>query len=213
MKRMPTSDAMRFGIDNEVIEMNGEWQNAPSRNNSKRFNGNSDKEYRQQQAGRTFVNSKQAETNQTRQQQSPVLTSLTQQPDSLNERQIRITDHALDYAADYHYTPFKLVCQPKLQDKKKAAKMINELISFIKARFSFSTEILFDSWWIDLSGDVQILIKNTELYVCLCNNERYPEHLNGTEISPVLPLHLPPQYTAIVKWIHNDVQDDDIREE
>ncbi|CAF1243722.1 unnamed protein product, partial [Didymodactylos carnosus] len=38
-------------------------------------------------------------------------------------------------------------------------------------------------------------------------------HLNGTEISPVLPLHLPPQYTAVVKWIHNDVQDDDIREE
>ncbi|CAF1076028.1 unnamed protein product [Didymodactylos carnosus] len=217
MKRHPTSDGQRFGNDDEDIEMIDEFNSAPLQYNGKRFNN--DKDYRQQQQQqRTFVNSNQAETNSTRQQPSPIHATTVQHQNSTHDKNIRISDHAINYAADYHYTPFKLIYQPKVPDKKRAVEMINELIQHIKPNFrkenpAFTSDILFDLWWIDSEGDLQILIKTTDLYVFLCNKDRYPKKLVDIEISPIPPSHLPPQYSAIMKFVQNDVQDDDIREE
>ncbi|CAF1547104.1 unnamed protein product, partial [Didymodactylos carnosus] len=124
----------------------------------------------------------------------------------------------MNYAAEYHYTPFKSECQPKLNDKKDGVKLINDLIKYIKVDFTtqnpmFSKPLLVDLWWIDPQGNVQMVIKTTELYVYLCKQERYPKTLNNTTIIPHLPAHLPPQHIALIKYVKNLVTNDDVKDE
>jgi hypothetical protein len=96
--------------------------------------------------------------------------------------------------------------------------LINDLIKFITPGFliqnpRFSHDILFDLWWIDPDGNIQIIIKTTDLYVFLCKLDRYPNQLNNVAINPIPPTHLPPQHTAIIKWVNNSFTDDDVRDE
>ncbi|CAF4950596.1 unnamed protein product [Rotaria sp. Silwood1] len=134
-----------------------------------------------------------------------------------NGNSLQISKHALNYASEYHYAPFKLECHPKLIDKKQGQKLIMNLIKSIKSDFitqnpKFNKIILFDLWWIDSNGDLQIIIKTTELYVYLFKTERYPKELNGIKIIPHHPSHLPPQHTVIIKWVHHSISNDDIKE-
>ncbi|CAF3749625.1 unnamed protein product [Rotaria sp. Silwood1] len=131
---------------------------------------------------------------------------------------MKISNQALVYAADYHYSSFKLECEPKLNDKKQGVKMVNELMKYIKNDFLcayplFTKPLLVDLWWIDLEGNLQMIIKTTELYIYLCNKDRYPNELFNFKIKPSPPAHLPPQHVVILKWVKNSIVDNDIREE
>lgn len=124
----------------------------------------------------------------------------------------------MNYASEYHYSPFKIECSPKIDDKKQGQKLITELIQLIKPGFmtenpKFNKTILFDIWWIDANGDLQIIIKTLELYVYLCKTDRYPKEVNGTKIVPSCPLHLPPQLIVILKWVNRSILIDEIKEE
>ena len=46
-----------------------------------------------------------------------------------------ITKFALEYASTYHFSPFKMDCQPKVRDRKEGTKIINELIKYITSDF------------------------------------------------------------------------------
>jgi len=72
------------------------------------------------------------------------------------------------------------------------------LIKYIKTDFlsenpMFSKSLLFDIWSIDSIGDLQSVIKTTELYIYLCEQERYPKELIDIKLIPHLPTHVPPQ--------------------
>ncbi|CAF2986698.1 unnamed protein product [Rotaria sp. Silwood2] len=41
----------------------------------------------------------------------------------INNNNIKVSNYALNYAADYQYPPFKLECEPKLDDKKEGVKL------------------------------------------------------------------------------------------
>jgi hypothetical protein len=60
---------------------------------------------------------------------------------------------------------------------------------------------------------LQIIIKTTELYVYLCKQERYPKELNDIKLTPHPPSHLPPQHTAILKWINHTITKEDIKDD
>ncbi|CAF1170020.1 unnamed protein product [Rotaria sp. Silwood1] len=122
----------------------------------------------------------------------------------MNNNNITVTNYALNYAADYQYPPFKLECEPKSNDKKQDEKLVNELLKYIRNDFlyenlSFSKPILVDTWWIDFEGNIQLIIKTTELYVYLCKKERYPSELINININPISTTHLPPLHTIILK--------------
>ncbi|CAF1650852.1 unnamed protein product [Rotaria sp. Silwood1] len=182
LKRIATSEGQRFGENSDDEYINGQWQN----NNNQR---------RQQLSSNTDKNDRNIS----------------------NGNSLQISKHALNYASEYHYAPFKLECHPKLIDKKQGQKLIMNLIKSIKSDFitqnpKFNKIILFDLWWIDSNGDLQIIIKTTELYVYLFKTERYPKELNGIKIIPHHPSHLPPQHTVIIKWVHHSISNDDIKE-
>ncbi|CAF4792174.1 unnamed protein product, partial [Rotaria sp. Silwood2] len=58
-----------------------------------------------------------------------------------------------------------------------------------------------------------MIIKTTELYIYLCNKDKYPSELFNFKIKPNPPAHLPPQHVIILKWVKNSIVDNDIREE
>lgn len=209
-------------------DTNEHWETVQPRGNNKRMNTGNDIVYRQQP--RTFSNSNQNNSvnldgRQQHQLHSPshnsrnYSSSLSNQQQTTNGgNQLPITDYALEYASNYHFSPFKLECQPKIRDRKDGTKLINDLIKFITPGFliqnpRFSHDILFDLWWIDPDGNIEIIIKTTDLYVFLCKLDRYPNQLNNVAINPIPPTHLPPQHTAIIKWVNNSFTDDDVRDE
>ncbi|CAF2202146.1 unnamed protein product [Rotaria magnacalcarata] len=80
--------------------------------------------------------------------------------------------------------------------------MINDLITYITPGFRMqnlrlSDDILFDLWWIDVDGNIQIIIKSTDLYVYLCKSDRYPKEVHNIKIKPIPPIHLPPQHESM----------------
>ncbi|CAF2957415.1 unnamed protein product [Rotaria sp. Silwood2] len=87
------------------------------------------------------------------------------------------------------------------------------MTGFLTQNPCFSKDILVDLWWIDPEGNIQLIIKTTDLYVYLCKKDRYPNQLNNVKINPIPPNHLPPQHTVIIKWVNNSFIDDDIRDE
>ncbi|CAF1429444.1 unnamed protein product [Adineta steineri] len=229
LKRMATNEGQQFSINEEDDEIIlGQWQKVRPQK-SMRNNSNGDcKEKDDEQVLSsliTLTNTLNTNINQNLNQNN-----LTNDNFDINTLQksndydcgldnsLKISKHALSYASEYHYPSFKIVCQPKLKDPKQGSKLINELIKSIKDDFmiknsSFSKPVLFDLWWINPQGDLQIIIKTIELYVYLCRRERYPKELLNIKLDPYPPKHLPPQHTIILKWIHNTISIDDIKEE
>ncbi|CAF4121770.1 unnamed protein product, partial [Adineta steineri] len=229
LKRMATNEGQQFSINEEDDEIILEqWQKVRPQK-SMRNNSNDDcKEKDDEQVLSlliTLTNTLNTNINQNLNQNN-----LTNDNFDLNTLQksndygcsldnsLKISKHALSYASEYHYPSFKIVCQPELKDPKQGSKLINELIKSIKDDFmiknsSFSKPILFHLWWINPQGDLQIIIKTIEPYVYLCRRERYPKELLNIKLDPYPPQHLPPQHTIILKWIHNTISIDDIKEE
>ncbi|CAF1243744.1 unnamed protein product, partial [Didymodactylos carnosus] len=97
-------------------------------------------------------------------------------------------------------------------------KLIQLFIEHFRADFSSlnplnSTPLAFDSWWIDRSGDLLCLAKNVDLFVYLCNKNRYPTNLNNINIVPHLPSRLPVRYSILLKFINNQILIDEIKSE
>ncbi|CAF0986804.1 unnamed protein product [Didymodactylos carnosus] len=223
-----SSEIITTNDDGEIEgDMDGFQINTYNRNN-KRMNrnnndSNNDKDERYS-ATRTYTNpnvkdnrNKQQQRNEnnlnnTSDQQYQIPNTTT------NQNGIRISKHAIDYATEYHYTPFKIQCEPKLKNQKNAAKLVCEILNYVKSDFTklnpvYSKPLLFDMWWIDGSGYLQMIIKSIELYVFLCNKERYPQELMNMKLTAHPPQHLPPQLTAIIKWLKNSVTLEDLNEE
>jgi hypothetical protein len=216
LKRMATSEGHRFGSNDEDEQTYGQWEQ-PHSIKQRRGNEVNDRDDRHlTTVPRTFINSNH--NNNQHRQVKPVHNHNNDNNNIDNNNHMKISKHALDYASEYHYTPFKIICEPKLKDTKQGSKLINELIKSIKTKFlyenpMFTKPLLFDLWWIDPAGDLQIIIKTTELYVFLCKQERYPKELIDIKLTPHPPSHLPPQHTAILKWINHTITKEDIKEE
>ncbi|CAF1292848.1 unnamed protein product [Didymodactylos carnosus] len=132
------------------------------------------------------------------------------------QQQGRISRFALDYAANSHFQSFKIECNPKITDPKQATKFIQELTNSIKPEFlkqnpMYSRAVQFDLWWLDKNNDLEIIIKSTELYVYLCKPDRFPKKIMNIELKSSPPKHLPPQHTAILKWLSNTVSIEDLK--
>lgn len=130
----------------------------------------------------------------------------------------RISKHALDYASEYHHQPIKIECEPKLKDQREGSKFIQAFINYIKTEFfkqnvSYSKPLLFDMWWIDKDGNIRAIVKSTEIAVYLSQAKRYPAEINNIKIIPHPPKHLPPQHTAILKWVKNSISFGDLKDE
>ncbi|CAF4265621.1 unnamed protein product, partial [Rotaria sp. Silwood2] len=218
LKRIATSEGQRFGEHTDDEFNNHQCHLCNTNKHICLLNQNEREERQHQQStgARIFINSNQNNSHQHCQQ--PTTNSFYNNKNNLHENTLRISKHAIDYASEYYYLPFKLEYQPKLNDKKNGQKIITDLIKAIKPDFiienpKFNKVILFDLWSIDSNGDIQIIIKTTELYVYLCKSERYPKELNGVRIVPHHPPDLPPQHIAILKWINYSILIDDIKDE
>lgn len=136
----------------------------------------------------------------------------------IKNKPVYISQHALDYAAEYHQQPIKIECEPKLKDQREGSKFIQAFINCIKSDFynqnvSYNKPLLFDLWWIDKEGNIRIIVKSTEINVYLSQANRYPKQVNDIKITPYPPKHLPPQHTAIVKWVKNTISLGDLKDE
>ncbi|CAF1304812.1 unnamed protein product [Adineta steineri] len=135
-----------------------------------------------------------------------------------NNNSLTISKHALDYASEYHHVPIKIECEPKINDQREGARFIQAFLNYIKEDFlkenkTFNKPVLFDLWWIDKDGNLQVISKSAEIIVYLSQQKRYPKELNNIKIISHPPKHLPPQFTAILKWVKNSISFDDIKEE
>jgi len=136
----------------------------------------------------------------------------------IKDNSVRISKHALDYASEYHYQPIKLECDPKMNDQREGSKFIQAFLNhikddFLKQNITYTKPLLFDLWWIDNAGNIQAISKSAEIIVYLAQPNRYPKEINNIKITPHPPKHLPPQYSAILKWVNNYISFDDVKEE
>jgi hypothetical protein len=217
LKRHATSERPRYSDDDDVdfigYNDNAGWTSVTNNRQRRRLNDRDDRF--STNSTRTFINSTQ---HHIREHQTTSSNINNKNHLTINVNNTKISNYALNYAADYYYPPFKLECEPKIMDKKQGVKMMNELVNhirndFLRANPLFSKPILVDLWWIDFEGNLQMIIKTTELYVYLCKNERYPCELNKVKIKPIPPAYLPPQHSVILKWINNSITDQEIKEE
>ena len=68
-----------------------------------------------------------------------------------------------------------------------------------------------ESWFIDNNGDLVCITRDINLFVFLCDAELVPNKLAGIEIKVVLPKHLPPQRSVLIKGVPNSLKIDDIK--
>ena len=178
LKRTATSEGQRFGYDPDDPddECNvGQWQ-CPASSKHRRTNLQRDKDDRQKSMGQgayKLTNSERSAKDKSEGGRTSTANTDAGNANSPKKNSTSISKYALDYASEYHLSPFRLECQPKLTDKKQGQLIVNDLIKSIIPDFRkeyprFNKTILFDLWWIDPKGDLTIIIKTTELYVFMC---------------------------------------------
>jgi hypothetical protein len=148
LKRHATSERSRYSDDDDVDFIgsndNSGWASVTNNRQRRKLNGRNDRFLIN--STKTFINSTQ---HHTREQQTISSNINNRNHSTLNVNNIKISNYALNYAADYFYSPFKLECEPKIMDKKKGVKMVNELVNhirndFFRANSLFSKPILVD---------------------------------------------------------------------
>ncbi|CAF1025327.1 unnamed protein product [Rotaria sordida] len=140
------------------------------------------------------------------------------QNDKANIPVYPVNNYSLSYATDLHLTPLKIKCNPTLSDKNAALKFVQELFkrienSFRKKYTDHKKTIGFDYWWINNDGDLVGITKDLSLYVYLCDTRHYPDYIDSVQLNPILPIHLPPQHAAVIKFVPNDHSLVDIEED
>lgn len=87
---------------------------------------------------RIYINSN-SNTNENRnvqqQHQIPIDSIELTDQEHNNHQILRISNHALNYAASTYLQPIKLECEPKLKEQKAAAKFIQQFFKFIDKDF------------------------------------------------------------------------------
>ncbi|CAF1674938.1 unnamed protein product [Rotaria magnacalcarata] len=58
-----------------------------------------------------------------------------------------------------------------------------------------------------------ILTKGMEIFIHLCILANYPHEINTIKIEPQLPKYLPPLFSVLIKFVHNHISIDEIRQE
>ncbi|CAF2754887.1 unnamed protein product [Rotaria sp. Silwood2] len=135
-----------------------------------------------------------------------------------NDRnQTRISKQAINYATDCHFPPIKIVCTPKIQNQNGAG-FVQALTKHIEKKFKNENPtckklLAFDAWWVNSEGDMMVLTKCIEIFIHLCILANYPHEINNIKIEPLLPKYLPPPFSILIKFVHNHISIDEIRQE
>ncbi|CAF2522055.1 unnamed protein product [Rotaria sp. Silwood2] len=135
-----------------------------------------------------------------------------------NNNKFNITNDAVVYSVDQSFTPIKIICEPKINEHKDGANIIKELFKLIVDDFKKinpkHNEIIgFDSWYIDINGDLQCITRDVDLFIYLCDVKHVPNMLLDTKIKVVLPRHLPAQRSVIIKGVPITFSIDEVKNE
>ncbi|CAF4298986.1 unnamed protein product, partial [Rotaria sordida] len=150
----PTLEQQTIRDSNENNQNDDDWKSVPTRTNIKKKNtGNNNIDHHLQP--KALSKSSQIHYSYNQNQITSSFSSHSNQH-QINKSGNRssITNYALDYASNYHFSPFKLECNPKIKERKEGTKLINDLMKFITPGFltqnpRFSKDIFIDLWWID----------------------------------------------------------------
>ncbi len=117
-----------------------------------------------------------------------------------------------------HLTPLRIKCNPILSDRNLALKFVKEFFKKIENSFKniysdHKNAIGFDYWWINNDGDLVGITKDISLYIYLCDVKHYPEQIDSVHLTPMLPIHLPPQHAIVIKYVPNKFSFLDIEED
>ena len=139
-------------------------------------------------------------------------------PNLDKEVKFDITNNAVVFATNRNLPPLKFACEPKVTDQKTGANIIKELFDYIKNDFKriypkHNDVIGFESWFTDTKGDIGGITHDIELFTFLCNPEHVPQKLANTQVSPILPKHLPSQRSIIMKGVPNTVNIEELKAE
>ncbi|CAF1382263.1 unnamed protein product [Rotaria sordida] len=131
----------------------------------------------------------------------------------------KITRNAITYAVEQNLPAIRLECEPKLNEHKEGAALIKELIKLIEDDFKkinpkikTNSDIGFDTWFIDNKGDLLCYTNNINLFVFLCDVQHVPNKIINTNVKVILPKHLPPQRSIIIKGVPNSLCIEDIND-
>ncbi|CAF1441135.1 unnamed protein product, partial [Rotaria sordida] len=129
-----------------------------------------------------------------------------------------ITNDTVAYSVDQFFPPIKITCEPKVNEHKDGAKIIKRLFKLIVDDFKqinpkHNEVIGFESWYIDINGNLQCITRDVELFIYLCDVKHIPNMLLDTKIMVVLPKHLPSQRSVIIKDVPITFSIDDVKNE
>ena len=229
LKRQLTSQSINEAYKDEGETSEGFTHSFNNKNHHKRHNNNNN-EIRFNSTSRIYTNSNSNHYVQTSKQLSQRNRNMTTNIENINNRteisldqhseatSPRVSQQALNYAAETHLQPIKIQCEPKFVEQKAAVKFIQQFFKEIESDFrkqnpTYTRPLGFDIWWIDKGGDIQGISKQLDVYIYLCKSERYPKEINNTKIDPVPPKHLPPQRSTIIKWVRYEISNDEIKAE
>ncbi|CAM4829840.1 unnamed protein product [Rotaria magnacalcarata] len=134
-----------------------------------------------------------------------------------DNNQTHISNQAVNYATDCHFPPIKIICTPKIQNQN-GAYFVQTLIKHIEKKFKNENPtckklLAFDAWWVNAAGDMMVLTKCMEIFIHLCILVNYPQEINNIKIEPQLPKYLPSPFSVLIKFVHNHISIDEIRQE
>ncbi|CAF1624048.1 unnamed protein product [Rotaria magnacalcarata] len=145
-----------------------------------------------------------------------VLNQVDKQQESDGINDIHITNQALKFAVEDKFPPLKIICNPSLTSKEEADNVIKEFFKFIEQNFKktnprFIYPLGFDNYIIDKTGSLICFTKYIELFVYMCSTSHYPEKINNTKLTPILPTRLPSRNAVILKFVDNSIKLEDIQ--
>ena len=128
----------------------------------------------------------------------------------------RISTNAITFAADQTLPAIRLECEPAVNDEKKGASLIKELIRLIEKDFKqmnkkSKCEIGFETSFINNRGDLLCITHDIDLFVFLCDVDPVPSKILNTKIKVILSKHLPAQRSVIIKGVANLLSDDEVK--
>ncbi|CAF2985277.1 unnamed protein product [Rotaria sp. Silwood2] len=129
-----------------------------------------------------------------------------------------ITNDTVAYSVDQFFPPIKIICDPKVNEHKDAAKIIKELFKVIVDDFKqvnpkHNEVIGFESWYIDINGNLQCITRDVKLFIYLCDVKHIPNMILDAKITVVLPNNLPSQRFVIIKGVPITFSIDDVKNE
>ncbi|CAF3777043.1 unnamed protein product [Rotaria sp. Silwood1] len=127
-----------------------------------------------------------------------------------------ITNYALSYAVNQSLPFIKFVCEPGVNDQHEGANIIKELFKVIYDDFKqiypkHNNIIGFEAWFINSEGNICGITRDINLYMYLCDAKKIPSRLLNKNITPILPKHLPPQCSVVIKGVSNTISIDEFK--